>query len=107
MGRVDDARRLVQRERHVRVAARARVAAMDADPHAHRHLGRPRGIRQRALGLHRGADRVRGLAERDEEGVALGLQLVAVVLAPGSSQQRMVLVEELLVGLAQLPKQPR
>ena len=107
VGCVDDSRRLMQREGDVGPRTRARVAAVDPDSHPHRRRPRPRLGRQRALRRHGGGDGVVRGGERDEEGVALRLELVAVVLPPGIAQQGMVPVEDLLEVLAQFPQQPR
>ena len=73
------------------------------DPHANADRAAP----ERLAGGGRGRDRVGGSRERDEEGVALGVDLDAVVPGERSSQRGAVLGEEIGVPGAVLLEEPR
>jgi hypothetical protein len=77
------------------------LAGVEADPDA------DGAIREPGLRVAGGRQGVGSPSERDEEGVALGVDLYAVVPLEGVAQHAPVLGERLRVGVAELVHQPR
>ncbi len=93
MGRPGDAGRPIDVEPDVVVAARDALAAVEPHPHADSDALGPGGRGQRALRLDRRGDGRGSVSKDDQEGVALGAPLGAVVRGEGHPQQAMVLLE--------------
>jgi len=77
-----------------------RLAGVEAHPDLDRTAG------QRPLGFRGCADRVRGPGERDEESVALGVDLDPAVRGDGSADDPAMLGQGLRVRIARLAQQP-
>jgi hypothetical protein len=80
------------------VATESAHPGMDPDPHAHRHVLRPRHRCQAPLNLDGGRHRRWGLGEHHQERVALRAALRATVLAERSAQHVVVAVEDVGEG---------
>ena len=80
---------------------------MHTDPDAHLPPVWPWLRCKRALPLHGGCHRVARAREDDEEGVALRVDLAAVVPLEGLPQEPLVLSEHVAVALAELALEPR
>ena len=89
------------------IACGRRLAGVHADPHAHGRVLRPRVRRQGALRRHRRVDGVPGAAKRDEERVALVVELPPAVGLPGVPEQAPVVLEDGAVVVPQLAQQRR
>src|SRR3954453_19840113 len=78
-------------------------------PHSYTHLAvpRPASGRERPLSVHRGPDRVTRAIEHDDEAVAFGRKLVAMVAPKRRPEQTAMLCEDLRVAAPQLPEKPR
>jgi hypothetical protein len=75
--------------------------------HPQRDAVGPRLRGQRPLRGYGRCDRIAGPRERDEEGVALRVDLVALELLERRSEQASVRRQDVAVALAELPQQPR
>ena len=82
MRRAAQTRRIVDVDAPVVVVADPRVARVDAHPHAQVAAVGPLVSRQRGLRGRGGLDGGAGLAEDDQEGVAVGVHLDAAVPWP-------------------------
>ena len=102
-----DPRRTVHVQSDVIILSDLRLAGVDAHPHAHVDALGPTLRGQRALRAHRGGDRVARPHEGDEERVALGVDLVTVVLVERRPQQALMLGQHLGVAATQPRQQPR
>jgi hypothetical protein len=98
-------RRLVHGVCDVVIAAGIRQARVYA--HSHRQLCAERPLFGRQCGLCRDASvhGRRGVGERDEERIALGLHLVAGEASPGVTKQGMVPVQRFDIGITQPAEQ--
>ena len=99
-------RRLVHGVCDVVIAAGVRQARMYAHAHAQLLAERPPFGRQGGLRLDASVYRGRGIGERDEECVALGLYLAAGEAIPDSTEQGVVMVQHLDKGVTQATEQP-
>src|SRR5581483_3151952 len=91
---VADPRGLVHREADIALAVHGRLARVQPHPDADGAAVRPRMRRERSL-RRRGAGDGRARAAKDEEeGVALSVDLDALVLGEGRPEERVVLAEE-------------
>jgi hypothetical protein len=81
------------------------LARVHAHADAQRRTCRPLVSVQRALGCGCGCNGVLGPLEGDEEGVALGVDLLASVLFEGRSQEPVMVGTRFAVTLAQLLEQ--
>jgi hypothetical protein len=97
--RIPDASRAVDRETDVALPGGGGLAAVDADPHPNLHTVRPGLGNQGLLDRDRRRNRVCGAAEGDEECVALGVDLAAVVGGERLAQHHLVAGEHLTVAL--------
>jgi hypothetical protein len=79
------------------------------DPHAHANgdAVRPRLRGKGALRRYCGGDRVPGARERDEEGIALRVDLVAAELLNCLAEQTRMRRQNIVVPVAELLQQPR
>src|SRR5215210_3131656 len=93
-------RGLMHVESDVPAVDRSRLARVQADPHPNLVLARPRVSRKRLLRLGGGEGRIGSRRERDEEGIALTVDYVAVVLLARPPEQTMVLSEQVGVGVS-------
>jgi hypothetical protein len=82
-------------------------AGMDTHPYFDRHPFRPVVREQRVLRVHSAVHCVARAPEGDEEGVALRVDLVAVMRGERRPQDPLVLGEHLLVAVAERLHQPR
>ena len=94
-----DPRRAVNGEADVAFAGRVRLTGVDPDADTHRGAIGPRMIGERALDRDGRRDRVRRAAERDEERVALGVYLLAVVGRERLAHETLLIGQELAVAL--------
>ena len=78
------------------------LTRVQSHPHLDPHVVGPRVSRKRELTLHCREEPVSGAGERDEEGVALCVDLVSAVRLEGRPQQALVLVENVAVALPKL-----
>jgi len=83
-----------------------RVSAVDAHPHLDLAAVRPAVGHQRALTVGRGSDRVDGLAEDHEEGVAGGRDLDAPMCRERRTQKTVVILQQADVGVTQMCEEP-
>ena len=97
----------VHAEPDVALTADRRFAGVHAHAHAQLCVARPLVRGKRTLGVDGRADRVLRPAERGEEGVALGIDLPAVVRGERVADDALVLGEDRAVVVAQLLEQPR
>ena len=84
---------------HVALAAHGRLARVDAHPDAKVAVLGPRVVCEPELAGNGSRDGALGTAERDEERVALRVDLAAVVLCEGFAQDPAMVVEGLTVEL--------
>ena len=96
-----DPRRPVHVDADVILDLRKRLPRVKPHPHAHRSVGK------RALRRVSSGDGVRRARERDEEGIARGIDLDTVMPRPHVAQHTVVLGEDIGVAVAELPQQPR
>ena len=106
VGGVDDACSLVHGKRPVVVVDGPGVTGVQTHPNLDRLLGRPVGAGQRSLTLHGRLERVGCVGERDEEGITFGQHLDTAVLHPHGAQELVMLVEEVVVALAEVAQDP-
>ena len=97
-GRADPSRSM-DADTHVALVVDVRLRGVQAHPHAYR------SVRQRALGVDRRRDGVARALERDEETVARGVDLVAVVPGEGVTQELPVLAAHASEVRAELPRE--
>ena len=102
-----DAGGAVHRKPQVAVGRERRVTGVDPHPHSDRGPFRPCLFGQRALCSDGCLDGVLRAAERDEERVALRVDLLAARLLEGPAQEPAVRREHVAVGVAQLPEEDR
>ena len=102
-----DARAAVDAHPDIPVATDKRLARVKAHPHANRHAVGPRLGGERPLQLDRRGDRVACARERDEERVALRVDLVAVEPLDRLADQPGMGLKHIVVALAELLEQPR
>ena len=102
-----DARGLMHPEPVVSLLGHHRLSGMET--HAHQHLNplRPFVRRERALALDDCGDRVLRPRKGHEEGIALRVDLAAVMRLEGRAQKPAVLREHVPVRFAELFDQPR
>jgi hypothetical protein len=101
VARRGDPSRPVHVQADVILAVRQRLPCVQAHPHLHR------AARQCALCSSGGRDGRGGARERDEEGVALGVDFDSVMLAPCLAEDAVMLGEHRRVPIAELLQQPR
>jgi hypothetical protein len=94
-------------EADVALAADGRLGRVDADADPDFLILGPAVIRQRALGCEGRREGVPRPPERDEEGVALGVDLVAAGLLEGVAKESLMVGEERSIVVAESPQQPR
>lgn len=82
------ASRAVDAEAHVPFAARVWLARVHAHPHANLRAVRPGVALKRDLRIDRACDRIARARKRDEERVALGVDLTAPVGLEALSKDR-------------------
>src|SRR5438309_5543500 len=82
------------------------LAGVHADPHTHRAALRPLMRVQCRLDGRRPSAGLQRTAEHDEEGIALGPQLVAAVGSQRFTQDAVMCEEDVRVTLAELLDQP-
>ncbi len=92
---------------HVARALDHRLAGVECHSHAKRDALRPVVRRDRPLRLDGAAERVDRARERDEEGVALGIDLEPVPLLERGAQHLTLLGEQIRVFLPEAFQQPR
>src|SRR5437867_12398667 len=80
---------------------------MDAHAHAHVDALGPTPGRKRSLRAHRGGNRVARPRERNEEPVALRIDLATVVLVERLAKHALVLGEDVRIAATQPLQQPR
>ena len=96
-----DARALVHVDPDVSLLRQPRLTRVQ--PHAHPD----RAVRERALAVRGGGDRIRRAAEGDEERVTLRVHLDALVVGKRRAESPPMLVQCLPVVVAELVQQPR
>ena len=98
----DDVQAVVDRLRE------PRLAGMNADADADGGALRPlRRLPEPLLHVHRPAYGIARAAEREEERIALGVDLLAPVLFEGGTHETMMLFQELPVAVSELVYEPR
>jgi hypothetical protein len=80
---------------------------VDPHPHANGDAVRPRLRGKGALRRYCGGDRVPGARERDEDGIALRVDLVAAELLNCLAEQTRMRRQNIVVLVAELLQQPR
>ena len=83
----------------VSVTRHARFARVDPDSHPHLGVFGPGVARDRALRIDGGGDSLLRPAEGDEEGVSLGVDLVAARILEGAPKQALVVGHRLCVAV--------
>ncbi len=101
-----DARRAVDRKARVPAVGRDRLPCVEPHPHPDRCAVGPLVGGKGELALDGGEQCVPRARERDEERVALRVDLVAVVGCEGLPQQALVIGEHLPVAVAELLDEP-
>ena len=91
----------------VAVAAELPVAGVESHAHADPAVGGPFVRADRPLGLDRAGHRSRCAGERDEEGVALGVDLRAARGDEDVAKDAVVLLQDRAVALRELPEKAR
>ena len=107
MPRCHDPRRAMDAETVVTLVSDAGLAGVQADPHTTLRAFGPWVLGESALCGDCRQRGVRRLAKSDEEGVALCVDLLAVVLGECGAQDPAVVGEHLAVPVAQQFQQPR
>ncbi len=105
-GRGADPRRAMHRQAGIGLVRRNRVAGVNAHPHPDPGTVGPVVGGERALHLERAQHSLSGLAERGEERVALGVDLVPAMTGDGRADQPPVLGQHLPVPVPQRLDQP-
>ena len=95
----------MHREAEVAIGRERGVTGVDPHPYLDHGSFRPRLFGQRALRGDGRIDRVLRAAERDEERVALRVDLLAARLLEGPAQEPAVRREQVSVGVAELPEE--
>ena len=93
-----DSRRTVHIQADVVILLKDSLAGVNAHAYAHIHSFGPGVGNKCPLSRDRGGDRVARAGKRDEEGVALGVDLATVVLVERRAQHALMLAEH--VGVA-------
>jgi hypothetical protein len=96
-GRADTGR-AVHVDADISTRSQCRLACMKAHAHPDRDAVGPRMIRDIALRLHRPRDRAPGLLERDEERVALRVDLDPAHALERRPHEAVVFFEDVLIG---------
>jgi hypothetical protein len=78
------------------------LTRVQSHPYLDSHVVRPLVSRKRELAIHCREEPVSGAGKRDEEGIALRVDLVSTVGIKSHPQQALVLVENVAVALAKL-----
>src|SRR5436190_20060849 len=102
-----DPRRAMHVQSDVPIALKLRLAGMDAHAHADVDTLGPAPGRKGSLRSHCGGNRVARPRERDEERVALVIDLATGVLVERLAKHTLVLGEDLRVAATQPRQQPR
>ena len=105
MGSGADAGHLMHGEIDVTVPDRRGLTGVHPDPHPHLDSRWPRVSRQRSLALQAGGDRFGGVGEREEERVALGVDLHAAMVGEGAAKQRLMGGQHVRIALADLAEE--
>jgi hypothetical protein len=96
-----DTRSLVHVEADVALIGQSRLACVQPHTHAYRPAGKC------TLAVRSSGQRVRCAGERDEERIALCVDLEALMLGKRASESPAMLVQRLPVVVAELVQQPR
>ena len=97
-----DPRGTVHGEAGIAASRGDRLTRVQSHPHLDPHSVGPLVSGKRELALNCREEPVSGAGERDEEGIALRVDLVSAVRIEGCSQQALVLVENVAVALTKL-----
>ena len=103
MGHGADPCRAVDREADVALAGGHRLSRVDPDPDPHLDSLGPLLVAHGPLERNGGSDGIRGAPERDEERVALGVDLLAAVRREDAAEQHLLVGEQLAVPLPAEP----
>ena len=105
MPRAHHARRAVNVEPDVPLAGERRFTRVQAHPHAHRQTVGPRVVGKRPLCRRGSRDRVSRARERHKERIACVVDLVARVPRNCVPEQRVVILDERDIAIAERPEQ--